>query len=675
MPRSPIAIEDINRNDTVIAYERDIKLSGIIYFHPITNTSMAGPPIMNLQLFKALCGDAAMNQVFIVSTMWQGVGPETGSTREHKLSSGFWVSLIRNGAKFGRLERDSPTEARRIIAQMRGGRPVLLLIQEELSERRKSIRDTAAGEKVYSMHQMEIPNNYTEFPESLDAPTERPQDPAPTKTPRGGCMQAELEVVESPTIPSSECATKKARKHDRSESYDIWRWFGVVPNRRGRNNAHDDDNSSTQVPQLTSATGRLASQHSGGEGSSIPPVDTYSGYEGSTPNQKVPEDDCLLKTFSEVLKTPEGQLTLQGLKGADAQLMIDYIHSVLLRPKLPEGLRKYSRIMLYRLCEDSMLYPRCYVLKDIEKPDLPAACGGFGDIYKGRRGNKTLCLKIIRIQPPELVPTLKVCAKEGIVWGEPRHPNILPFYGVYYFGKTREQFCFVSPWMERGDLATYLRKNPSVPRAPYIHDIASGLEYVHGENMIHGDMKGANVLVNDSGRACITDFGLSMILFDKTLPYARGQTTALRGGSYRWAAPELLQEGARPTWASDVWAFAGVCYEILVGGIPFPQCKTDYQVILRLYEGDLPIGSVRPPHIDNDMWMLMERCCARNFEERPQFGEILVNLKGSPGADPREIPAEPVTEGLEFQNEMRKQEHGDPIDLIRIKHILSQVWV
>ncbi|KAF9439733.1 kinase-like protein, partial [Macrolepiota fuliginosa MF-IS2] len=235
------------------------------------------------------------------------------------------------------------------------------------------------------------------------------------------------------------------------------------------------------------------------------------------------------------------------------------------------------------------------------------------------------------------------------------------------------QFCFVSPWMERGDLATYLRKNPSVPRVPYIHDIARGLEYVHSEDVIHGDMKGANVLVNDSGRACITDFGLSMIPFDKTLPYARGQTTTLRGLSYRWAAPELLQEGARPTRASDVWAFAGVCYEILVGEIPFHKCESDPQVMLKLHRGDLPIGSVRPPHIDDDMWMLMERCCARNSEERPQFGEILVKLKGSPVTGPREIPAEPVTEALQFQNEMRGQEHGDPVDLIRIKHILNRV--
>ncbi|KAF9441204.1 kinase-like protein [Macrolepiota fuliginosa MF-IS2] len=317
-----------------------------------------------------------------------------------------------------------------------------------------------------------------------------------------------------------------------------------------------------------------------------------------------------------------------------------------------------------------MLYPRYYVLKGIEKL---VACGGFRDTYKGHYGNKTLCLKIIRLQQSELVPTLEVCAKEGIVWGELRHPNILPFYGIYYLDEIRERFCFVSPWMDRGGLAAYLEKNPSIPRMPYICDIASGLEYLHNENVIHGDMKEANVLVNDSGRACITDFGLFVIPFDKTLPYTRGQTTTLHGLSYRWAAPELLQEGARPTRASDVWAFGCVCYEILVGEIPFHEYN-DHQVVLKLHQGGLPIGSVRPPHIDNDMWMLMEHCCARNSEERPGFGEILTKLKGSSVMVPDKVSIELIAGGLQFQNEMRKR--GDiSIDLVRIEVVLEKVFL
>lgn len=72
-----------------------------------------------------------------------------------------------------------------------------------------------------------------------------------------------------------------------------------------------------------------------------------------------------------------------------------------------------------------------------------------------------------------------------------------------------------------------------------------------------------NILVNDSGRACITDFGLSLIRADKTLAYTLAANTVL-GCSYRWAAPELLNENFRPTRASDIWAFGCVCYEVSV---------------------------------------------------------------------------------------------------------------
>lgn len=72
-----------------------------------------------------------------------------------------------------------------------------------------------------------------------------------------------------------------------------------------------------------------------------------------------------------------------------------------------------------------------------------------------------------------------------------------------------------------------------------------------------------NILVNDSERACITDFGLTFIRTDQTLAYTFAGTTA-HGFSCHWAAPELLEDDARPTLASDVWALGMVFYEVLV---------------------------------------------------------------------------------------------------------------
>ncbi|KAF9445665.1 kinase-like protein, partial [Macrolepiota fuliginosa MF-IS2] len=276
-------------------------------------------------------------------------------------------------------------------------------------------------------------------------------------------------------------------------------------------------------------------------------------------------------------------------------------------------------IALYGLCSASMLYPHCYVLKCIVKPKLAEASTWFGDIYKAHHKNKTLCLKVVHLRQKtgksESEHILQSYAKEVMVWAELHHPNVLPFYGIFYLNKRRERVCVVSRWMDRGDLLTYLKYNPSIPRTPFIHDIAGGLEYLHRKGMVHGDLKGANVLVNDSGRACIIGFGLTSI--HQKLGYSRREM-ADGGRLPRWTAPELLDGRANGvTERSDVWAFGCVCYEIFTGEVPFRRCSTDAQIIQQLSMGTSPFGTARPSQIDSDMWMVMERCCAREPKSRP----------------------------------------------------------
>ncbi len=55
-----------------------------------------------------------------------------------------------------------------------------------------------------------------------------------------------------------------------------------------------------------------------------------------------------------------------------------------------------------------------------------------------------------------------------MLWGQLRHPNVLPFYGVYYLDETRKQVSLVSPWMDNGNLVTYLKHHPLTPRQPLV---------------------------------------------------------------------------------------------------------------------------------------------------------------------------------------------------------------
>lgn len=71
----------------------------------------------------------------------------------------------------------------------------------------------------------------------------------------------------------------------------------------------------------------------------------------------------------------------------------------------------------------------------------------------------------------------------------------------------------VSPWMEYGDAITYVTKYPYVNRKRIIRRIAEGLRLLHTYEppIAHGDIKGANIMINDKGDPLLADFGLSKV--------------------------------------------------------------------------------------------------------------------------------------------------------------------
>ncbi|KAG6906220.1 hypothetical protein DXG01_015143 [Tephrocybe rancida] len=117
-----------------------------------------------------------------------------------------------------------------------------------------------------------------------------------------------------------------------------------------------------------------------------------------------------------------------------------------------------------------------------------------------------------------------------------------------------------------GNLPEYLVVNPGVNRILLCLDIAAGLQYLHLNRIVHGDLKGVNVLIDGAGRASLGDFGISSVKDPEILQWASQSLMASRGGTRRWQAPELLDPYADVdvidnTFASDVYAWAGICYE------------------------------------------------------------------------------------------------------------------
>lgn len=127
-------------------------LSAILYFHRITDNRMAGTPLKNLRVFEKLCGKDAMAQVILVTTMWDDVeNVDVGERRLEELGSTYWKGMIsRKSETFRYL--NTPESAKELLGKVaeKGSERRRVLLQQEISELKKDLQETAAGQTLCS---------------------------------------------------------------------------------------------------------------------------------------------------------------------------------------------------------------------------------------------------------------------------------------------------------------------------------------------------------------------------------------------------------------------------------------------------------------------------------------------------------------------------------------------
>ncbi|KAJ7913692.1 kinase-like domain-containing protein [Mycena leptocephala] len=257
------------------------------------------------------------------------------------------------------------------------------------------------------------------------------------------------------------------------------------------------------------------------------------------------------------------------------------------------------------------------------------AGGSFGDVYTGELRGQKVAVKMMRIfEESDINAVLKEFAREALIWRQFSHPNLLPFYGLYYF---QQRLCLVSPWMENGHIRAWLKKETYDTDCllSLILDVALGLEHLHAEGVVHGDLKGDNLFITPSRRACIADFGLCSIITSMSSIRFTNSSKRTQGGTIRYQAPEL-HRGGYNTQCSDIYGFACVVYELLTGTAPFPELYTDGAVIIAVLEGHRPsrLAACSGTPSLYGLWNLLENCWQQQPELRPTAAQILERLMG-----------------------------------------------
>lgn len=127
-------------------YEAGRKLSGIIYMHRISDNRIGGIAKENFRLFEKICGTDAMKNVLIVTTMWEDVTLEIGTSREKELASKstFFKDAIDAGARMTR-NYNTAVSAKTVMQNIINNLPQTLQMQREIVDEKKIVPQTEAG--------------------------------------------------------------------------------------------------------------------------------------------------------------------------------------------------------------------------------------------------------------------------------------------------------------------------------------------------------------------------------------------------------------------------------------------------------------------------------------------------------------------------------------------------
>lgn len=273
-------------------------------------------------------------------------------------------------------------------------------------------------------------------------------------------------------------------------------------------------------------------------------------------------------------------------------------------------------------------------LQTIKNDDLEEirelGSGTYGAVYHGKWKGSDVAIKRIKAscfagRPSERARLIADFWKEALMLSSLHHPNVVSFYGIVRDGPDGS-LATVTEFMINGSLKQFLhKKDRTIDRRKRLiiaMDAAFGMEYLHGKNIVHFDLKCENLLVNmrDPQRpVCkIGDLGLSKVK----------QHTLVSGGvrgTLPWMAPELLSGKSNMVSDKiDVYSFGIVMWELLTGDEPYADMHCASII------GGIVNNSLRPQiptWCDPEWKSLMESCWASDPAERPSFSEISKKLR------------------------------------------------
>lgn len=235
--------------------------------------------------------------------------------------------------------------------------------------------------------------------------------------------------------------------------------------------------------------------------------------------------------------------------------------------------------------------------------------GGFGSVYTTIWSGQLVAVKLCQFDSDASDESTDIL-NEIDCFSALLHPNIVKYYGC---GRDTQQIAIFMEFLPGGSMAQYIKHSGGflgeLEVQRFAVQILSGLDYLHQEGLVHRDIKGSNLLLDQlRTRVKLSDFGAAKRL--TTLD--RSRTDTLVGTTY-WISPEVIR-GAAAGRANDVWAFGITLIEMLTGEPPFKNMDP-LAAMFRI--------ASRPPSVNNFKHSRLE---AVSYDLRKLLEAIFVEI-------------------------------------------------
>ncbi|DBA03584.1 TPA: hypothetical protein N0F65_011485 [Lagenidium giganteum] len=211
--------------------------------------------------------------------------------------------------------------------------------------------------------------------------------------------------------------------------------------------------------------------------------------------------------------------------------------------------------------------------------------------------------------------------QESSRWYKLRHPNILPLYAAY----NKSPLLYVMEDAELGDFRSHIQQHPDRFWQLFL-DAARGLDYLHEQKIVHGNLKCNNLLVLANGRGVISDFSYSFVRLNSKLSF-KEQTPSLN-----WKAPECFnpdydereKNRLNARFQSDIYSLGMCMFEAWTGKSPY-EGLPDAIVEAKKFAGELPEDT--EGKVPEDAWQLIRDMCKKEFTKRETLKIVISRME------------------------------------------------